>query len=72
MKNNSQKKVDAPLSAFELSGYTVTQRRRVEDALHCALRKEQRVWGSGSEHEEARAKVEFLEAVLNSWPKEKE
>jgi hypothetical protein len=55
-------------SAFDLSGFTVTQRRRVEDALHFAKKREQRVWGSGSEHEKAHAEVEWLEAILESWP----
>jgi hypothetical protein len=50
------------------SGFTVTQRRRVEDALHFARKHEQRVWGSGNDHEKARAEVERLEAILKSWP----
>ncbi len=39
-------------------------RNRTEDALHFARKHEQRVWGSGSEHEKARAEVERLEARL--------
>ena len=57
-----------PSSAFARSGFTVTQRGRAEDALHFARKHEQRVWGSGSDHEKARAEVERLEAVLASWP----
>jgi hypothetical protein len=55
-------------TAFERSGYTVTQRKMVEDSLHYAIKREQRVWGSGSDHEKARAEVERLEAILESWP----
>lgn len=57
-----------PCSAFDASGFTVTQRHRVEDALHFARKHEQRVWGSGSDHEKAHAEVERLEAILDSWP----
>ena len=58
----------SPCSAFARSGFTVTQRGRAEDALHFARKHEQRVWGSGGDHEKARAEVERLEAVLASWP----
>ena len=57
------------MTAFDRSGFTVTQRGRAEDALHFARKHEQRVWGSG-DHEKARAEVERLEAVLASWPNE--
>lgn len=46
--------------------------KRTEDALHFAKKHEQRVWGSGSEHEKARAEVERLEAILAEYHKEKE
>jgi hypothetical protein len=42
-------------------------REKVEDALHAARKKEQRVWGSGADHEKARAEVERLEAILESF-----
>lgn len=58
---------DAACPAFDASEFTVTQRRRAEDALHFAQKHEQRVWGSGGEHEKARAEVERLEAILDSW-----
>lgn len=35
--------------------------------LHYARKKEQRVWGSGSEHEAARAEVERLEALVSKY-----
>ncbi len=44
--------------------YYHRHRERTEDALHFARKHEQRVWGSGSEHEKARAEVERLEARL--------
>lgn len=50
--------------------FTVTQRKRVEDSLHFARKREQKVWGSGDEHVEARAEVERLESILASFPKE--
>lgn len=37
----------------------------LENALHFARKREQRVWGSGSEHEEARTEVKFLEALCS-------
>jgi hypothetical protein len=39
-------------------------RIRAENALHFARKHEQRVWGSGGDHEKARAEVERLEAIL--------
>ncbi len=50
------------------SSFMVTQRSKAEDALHFARKREQRVWGSGGEHEKARAEVERLEKILESWP----
>lgn len=41
-----------------------TDATRLEDALHYARKKEQRVWGSGGPHEEARAEVERLDKLL--------
>ena len=41
-----------------------TEASRLEDALHSARKKEQRVWGSGGPHEEAREEVERIEALL--------
>lgn len=46
--------------------------KQTEDALHFAKKHEQRVWGSGDEHEKARAEVERLEALLAEYNKEKE
>jgi hypothetical protein len=37
---------------------------QIRDLLHYALKKEQRVWGSGSEHEAARAEVLRIEKWL--------
>ncbi len=44
------------------------QLQKLEDALHFARKREQRVWGSGDEHEQVRAEVERLEALIASWP----
>jgi hypothetical protein len=57
-----------PASAFEKSEFGVTQYGKAKDALHFARKNEQKVWGSGSEHETATAEVTRLEAVLESWP----
>jgi len=46
----------------------MTDRKKLEDAIHAARKLEQRVWGSGSEHEKARAEVERLEALLAALP----
>ena len=43
-------------------------RAQLEDSLHWARKKEQRVWGSG-EHEAARAEVERLEIILKTTNK---
>jgi len=45
--------------------------KRIEDALHFARKHEQRVWGSGDEHEKARAEVERLEALLDKYNEER-
>lgn len=37
---------------------------QLEDALHFARKHEQRMWGSGAEHEKARAEVERLESLV--------
>lgn len=37
--------------------------RQLDNALHFAIKREQRVWGSG-EHEKARAEVERLELLI--------
>ena len=39
---------------------------RLEDALHFAKKHEQRVWGSGTDHEKASAEVERLESLLSA------
>jgi hypothetical protein len=50
------------------STLTETQRRKGEDALHFARKHEGRVWGSGGDHEKARAEVERLEVLLSdTW-----
>jgi hypothetical protein len=41
----------------------ITKQSILEDQLHFAKKKEQRVWGSG-EHEAARAEVERIEKEL--------
>jgi len=60
-----------PCSAFALSEFTVTQRCRAENAMHIARKHEQRVWGSGGDHEKARAEVKRLKSILESWPNDK-
>ena len=42
---------------------------RLEDALHFARKREQKVWGSGAEHEIARAEVEALEKLVEKESK---
>jgi hypothetical protein len=45
------------------SHFTVTQLKRLDEAIHFAEKHEQRVWGSGSEHEAIRAEIERLEGL---------
>jgi hypothetical protein len=50
------------------STLTETERRKDEDALHFARKHEGRVWGSGDDHEKARAEVKRLEVLLSdTW-----
>ena len=48
--------------------HPMAPRMKLEDTLHFARKHEQRVWGSGSEHEKARAEVERLEILLSETP----
>lgn len=51
------------------SGFQPSTQPEVEEALHFARKREQLVWGSGDEHEKARAEVERLEKLLPGTPK---
>jgi hypothetical protein len=41
-----------------------TELDKLREQLHFAKKNEQKVWGSGSEHEKARAEVERLEDLI--------
>jgi hypothetical protein len=56
-KNNSQPSDNGSTRRYDPS------RAQLEDSLHWARKKEERVWGSG-EHEAARAEVQRLEAAI--------
>jgi hypothetical protein len=56
-KNNSQPSDNGSTRRHE--------RAQIEDRLHWARKKEERVWGSG-EHEAAHAEVQRLEAILKA------
>lgn len=52
-----------PLGTIKPIPMSITEKsRRISNALHFALKHEQRVWGSGGDHEKAHAKVVQLEA----------
>jgi len=42
-------------------------RERATNALHFAIKHEQRVWGSGDEHEQARKEVERLNLLVDDF-----
>jgi hypothetical protein len=46
------------------TGFQPSTPPEIEEALHFARKHEQRVWGSGDEHEKAHAEVERLEKLL--------